>query len=236
MKSVWTILWKDVRLEWRTKEALSGMLVFGLLVIVIFNFSFDPSAEEIRQFGAGLLWIAYTFAGVLGMNRSFASERENGCLQSLLMAPIDRSSLYLGKWLANCFFMLMAEVVILPLFLFVFDVPLTAHLGTVVLVTLLGTLGFTCLGTLFAGVAMNTRMREVLLPVLLFPVSLPLLMWAVESTGAAFHNAYLEPLIAHGQESMAARVEDGGALKFLMAYDMIFGAVCTLVFSFVVED
>lgn len=236
MRSIWTILWKDVRLEWRTKESLSAMLVFGLLVIVIFNFSFNPSASEIRQFGAGLLWIAYTFAGVLGMNRSFASERENGCLQSLLMAPIDRSSLYLGKWLANFCFMLMAEAIILPLFLFVFNVPFTGEIGRVVLVTVLGTLGFTCLGTLFAGVAMNTRMREVLLPVLLFPVSLPLLLWSVESTATAFENAYLEPLIAHGQESMAARVQDGNALKFLMAYDMIFGAVCTLVFAFVVED
>ncbi len=236
MRNIWTILWKDLRLEWRTKESLSAMLVFGLLVIVIFNFSFNPSPAEVRQFGAGLLWIAYTFAGVLGLNRSFAAERENGCLQSLLMAPIDRSSLYLGKWIANLVFMLAAEAVILPLFLLMFNVPIGSHIGRLVLITFLGTLGFTCLGTLFAGVSMNTRMREVLLPVLLFPVSLPLLLWAVESTGAIFQSAFLDPMIAHGQATTAARASDGNALKFLVAYDMIFGAVCTLVFGFVVED
>ncbi|MEQ8765903.1 MAG: heme exporter protein CcmB [Planctomycetota bacterium] len=236
MKSTWMILWKDLRLEWRTKEALSAMMVFGFLVIVLFNFSFNPGAEEIRSSGAGLLWIAFTFAGTLGMNRSFAAERENGCLQSLLMAPIDRSSLFLGKWAANFLFMTAAECFVLPAFLFMFNVPIRDQLGTLIGVSLLGTLGFTCLGTLLAGVSMNTRMREVLLPVLLFPISIPLLLWAVETTSAAIQNAYLDPLMMHGQAADVARATDGGALKFLVAFDMIFGAVCTIVFPFVVED
>jgi heme exporter protein B len=225
------MLWKDLALELRTKESLSAMLVFGLLVLVIFNFSFGftPNRSEMASMGGGLLWVAFTFAGILGLNRSFAAERENGCLQALLMTPVDRGALFLGKWGANLAFMLFAEAIILPTFGLIFNLPLGRFLPELILVIVLGTAGFTALGTLLAGVAANTRMKEVMLPILLFPVTIPLMLWAVGWTTALLQAGVVDSDV----EPDPSKAQ---AVQLLAGFDLIFVTISYLLFAYVVED
>ena len=164
------ILMKDLLIEYRTKDVLTSMLLFGLLVILMFHFAFEPDSEEIRKFGPGLLWMTFIFAGLLGMNRSFAGEKENDALEGLMLSPVNWSSIYLGKMLANLLFLLLAQAIILCLFSLLFNYDIWPRIGWMAAITFLGTLGFSSVGTLLAAVSMNTRMSEVMLPVLLVPL------------------------------------------------------------------
>jgi len=220
LSTIATILWKDLKIELRTKEAFSASFVFSVLVLVVFNFALDLTSESARELAAGLLWIAFAFAGVLSLNRSFALEREENCTQGILLAPADRGGVFLGKFLANVIFMMATEIIVLPLFAVFFNIDIAGHFGLLVVILLLGTAGFASVGTLFAAMASATRMREVLLPLLLLPVTVPVLIASVETTAYAI-----------------GAIEDASFwFKLLVVYDVIFCTVCFLVFEHVVQE
>jgi heme exporter protein B len=171
---------KDLRLESRRRETIAGVLVFVLLVLTLFLFALDLAPGEARRLAPGVLWITLLFAGLLALGRTFAAERDQGTLDGLLLAPLDRSALYLAKVAATVAFMALVEIVALPVFAAVFDAPLLAP--AVLLTVALGTIGFAAAGTLFGALAAQTRARDVLLPLLLFPLLAPLLVAAARAT------------------------------------------------------
>ena len=169
---------KDIKAELRTRETLSGMFIFALLIILIFNFTFDLRVDNIQQVVPGALWVTFTFAGVLGFNRSFATERDQGSLEGLLLGPVYRTAIYLGKALANIIFMLVIEIIMIPMGTVLFNQNLLKP--QLLLIVLLGTIGFAGVGTLLSAVAVNTRARDIMLPILLFPISIPIIIAAVK--------------------------------------------------------
>jgi len=216
-----TILWKDLRIELRTREAVSGAFVFCVLTLVIFNFALDFNTAEARRLAAGFFWVAFAFGGVLALNRSFALEKESDCARALMLAPIDRWSIFAGKFFANVIFMFLIEMFVLPLFIIFFDVSVDARaLGLLVLIFILGAIGFSAVGTLFSAVAANTRMRELLLPVLLLPVTVPILIAAVEATSYA----------------LGADIEPSLWFKLLIGCDVVFVTACFMLFEYVMEE
>ena len=185
LKIISAIFVKDLRVEWRNRETLASMCVFGILVVFLFNFAFEPGREESLRLLPSLLWISFAFAGVLCFNRSFAVERENACLQGMAQAPIDPGLIYLGKMLANLAFLGIAEFVIVFAASLWYNFSFAPSLRWFALITFLGTLGYVAVGTTFGAIAANTRMREVMLPLLQFPVAVPVFIAGVEaSTGA----------------------------------------------------
>lgn len=210
---------KDVVIEFRTRETLSGMLIFSVLVILIFNFAFELRVDNVREVVPGALWVTFTFAGVLALNRSFASERDQGSLEGLLLAPMDRSAIYFGKTLANVLFMLLIESIILPVASVFFNLNLLQL--QLLVVVFLGTIGFAGVGTLLSAVAINTRARDVMLPILLFPISIPMVVAAVKLSAAIIDTG-----------SMA---EAGVWWPILLSFDAIFLTVSALIFEYAVE-
>ncbi|NOZ62008.1 MAG: ABC transporter permease [Calditrichaeota bacterium] len=225
MKSLFpilTIAWKDVLSEFRSKEILSSMLIFCLIVVIIFNFMLEPGSALIKEMVAGILWIAITFAGILGLNRSFIYEVDQGCLLGLLLCPVDHFVIYFGKMLGNFLFMIIMEIILVPLMVVLFNLSILSIIAPLSLILLLGTLGFSAVGTLLSAVSVNTRAREILLPILLFPVSVPILMAAVKSTNHLLQSGALSEAIPW--------------IKLLIGFDIIFLTVSSLLFEYVVED
>ena len=221
MRPLVSLILKDIAVEMRRRESVISMMMFGLLVTVIFNFAFEPSGAERDLIAPGILWVALTFAGVIGLNRSLAIDLDNDCLQGLLLAPVSRGSLYVGKVVSNFLFMIIAELVILPLFIIFNDLRLGSELIWLILVVLLGTLGFAAIGTILSAISANTRMREVMLPVLQIPLTLPMIIAAVAATGL---------LLSEDSAGFGAWV------NLIIGFDMIFLIVSYLVFEFVVEE
>ena len=185
LKIISAIFVKDLRVEWRNRETLASMCVFGILVIFLFNFAFEPGREESLRLLPGLLWISFAFAGVLCFNRSFAVERENACLEGMTLAPVDPGLIYLGKMLANLLFLGIAECVIVFAASLWYNFSFVPSLRWFALITFLGTVGYVAVGTTFGAIAANTHMREVMLPVLQFPIAVPVLIASIEAwTGA----------------------------------------------------
>jgi heme exporter protein B len=182
IKKVFALLSKDLRIEFRTKDSFNSMFVFALLMIVIFNYAFDLTRKETLEIASGILWIAFTFSGILGLNRSFSYEKENSAIEGIILSPVDRSAIYLGKFLSNFLIMLLFEVVLLPFFVIFFNLKILSDLPILFLVMLLGTWGFVSVGTIFSAISVQTKMREIMLPLLLFPIAVPVIIGAVEST------------------------------------------------------
>jgi len=216
------ILWKDITTEFRTKEIFTSLLVFTLLVALVFAFAFDPGSQRMRELAPGILWVAFTFGGVLGLNRSFLAEKENDCLQGLLLSPMDRGALYLGKMIGNVLFMGIIEIFTFPVFAAFLNLPLFEVLLRLIVVIVLSTIGFAAVGTLFAAMSVNTRTREVMLPILLFPVAVPVIIAAVKATGKVLAG---DPL-----------GDAADWLKLLGVFDVIFVVICFLTFEYVVEE
>ena len=181
---LWAIFSKEVRTEFRTRELLVTTAVFALTVVFLFSFSFDPTSEESRRIGPGLLWIAFLFAGTLMLEPAFLREQTNDTLSALRLAPIAPSAILLGKTLANFLFLAITEALLIPVFAVFYNVSVAAVLPGLALVCLLGTLGIVIPGTIFSAVTAHARMRELLLPLLLLPVLTPILIAATESTAA----------------------------------------------------
>lgn len=220
--AILTIAWKDIISEFRSRETISSMLIFCLIVVVIFNFMFEPGSNLVKEMVPGILWVAITFAGILGLNRSFIYEVDQGCLQGLLLCPVDHYMLYLGKTIGNFFFMVIMEIIIVPLMIILFNLNIVHILLPLFLIILLGTLGFAAVGTVLSAISVNTRAREILLPVLLFPIAIPILLAAVKATGAVIN----EGTFASAQSW----------IRILAGFDIIFLVISSLLFEFVVED
>jgi heme exporter protein B len=221
-RRTWAMTWKDVTVELRARERVNAMLFFAALVLFIFNFAMGPDRERLRDAAPGLLWLAFLFTGMLGLGRSFQAERENECFEELLLTPGDRESLYLGKLAGNLLFMTAAEALIIPLFGVLYNLDIWAQLPALLLVAVLGSVGFSAIGTLLAAMTAHMRAREVMLPVLLFPLTVPVILGAVRSTEAV--------LLGQGLGSVTHW------LKLLVGFDVVFLVVCPLAFEFVLEE
>lgn len=180
-----TIAAKDLRSELRTREAINASFAFSLVILVLFSFAFDPNSENIniQAIASGLLWLSYSFAAALALNRSFARELQNDCLDALVAAPISAAVLFLGKALANFALLLAVEIVSLGIFSVLYDVKVKEHFWSLLLVIVLGTWAMTVMGTMFSALTVNLRLRELMLPIMTYPFILPALLAAILLTG-----------------------------------------------------
>ena len=220
LRAMGAVVWKDLASEWRSREMVSAMLVFALLVIFIFNFALELNPQLRADLTSGILWVTLSFAGTLGLNRSMAVEKDRGCLDGLLLAPVDRTAIFFGKAIANMVFMLIVAAIIVPVYSILYTVNLFNP--GLLMVILLGAWGYVAVGTLLASMAVQARTRDVLLPILLFPVAIPLLVAAVKAS-SGFLSAATMPEIAP-------------FLNLLLVYDVIFTAIAFMVFDYVVEE
>lgn len=239
------VLYKDVLIEARSRETLLSMLVFAVLVGLIFTFAVFVDRSIVRKIAPGIFWVAITFAGTLGLSRSFARERESGGMRGLLLTPAGRGALFAGKMLANVLFMTTVELVLLPLFGILFDLPLWEVSGPLAGVVLLGTIGFAAVGTLFAAMLENARLREVLLPVIFYPIVVPVVIAGVKATAGLLASAELDEAANMatsasaailGRSAAAAHAEVWGWVQILLAYDVIFLATSTWIFEHLVTE
>ena len=215
------ILWKDLVTEWRSRDRVVAMLVFSLLVVIVFHFALpEATGNEIVTHAPGLLWVAFVFAALIGLNRAFAMELENDALAGLALAPVDRGWVFLGKAVANVLLIGVTQALTAAAFALVFDVDLLRAAGSLAVVFLLGTLGISSVGTLFAAMAVRTRFREVLLPILLLPALFPVLAGAVAGSVEAMRD---------GAASFAS-------LQLLLVVDVIYWIICFIGFDFVLDE
>jgi heme exporter protein B len=222
LRHAWAIWLKDLRLEWRTLDAISGMFFFALIVIVIFNFTFDFATVDFQELGPGVLWVTFTFAGILSLTHTFEIERENDCIQGLMLAPVEPGAIYLGKALSNITMILLAQAVLVPLSAVLFNFSLSGKIPGMALVLFVHTLGFAGVGTLLGALTARTRRGDVLLPIILFAVCVPIIISAVKTTG----------VVMAGRPLWEARSWLGIAGSF----DAILLGASFLTFEFVIEE
>lgn len=220
LRAVFAVVRKDLAAELRSRELLGAMLVFSLLVILTFNFAMELDLRTRQSVTAGVLWVTFAFAGTLGLNRAMAIELDRGCLDGLLLAPVDRSVIFFGKALGNLLFMLIVAAVILPVYsaLYTQNLLRPELIGVVVL----GSVGYITVGTLLSAMSMQARTRDILLPILLFPIVLPLLIASVKATGGILLDLPFE--------------EIRNWVNLLIAYDVIFVALAIMTFDYIVEE
>jgi heme exporter protein B len=214
------IAWKDILSEMHTREIVSSVLVFAILVMVIFNFAFGGRQQAINLVAPGILWVTFAFAGVLSLNRSFILEKEENCLEGLMACPVSREVIYVGKMLGSLLFLLLVEAIVLPIFALLFNVAVFSL--QLVAVTFLTTLGFVAVGTLFSALAVNTKAREMVLPILFLPIVVPIIIAAVSASGLALSGEPWSSLSSW--------------LAIIVAFDVIFLVASFLVFTFVIEE
>ena len=222
LKLIWVLAEKDLRIEFRTRQAFLSTLFFALLVLIVFQFAFDPGSSATRQAAPGILWVALLFPGIIQLNRSFQSEMEEGTLYGIILSPISRGTFFLGKFLANWSFLITIDLLILVLFIVSFNFPFKLALLWMVLLIFLASAGFTAVGTLFAAMVSSVATREVLLPILLLPILIPLILAAVNGTQ--------EVLLREEFRFLSQWI------KLLVAFDVIFLAASFLVIDYVVGD
>jgi heme exporter protein B len=219
-KAVSAVVWKDVQAEIRSRELFSAMLVFSLLMILIFNFALELDIRTRQSVTAGVLGATFAFAGTLGLNRSMSIEKDRGCMDGLLLAPVDRSAIYFGKVISNLAFMLIVELIVLPVYSVLYNVNL--FIPGLLLVVLLGSIGYASVGTLLAAMSVQTRTRDILLPILLFPIIVPVLLAAVKASSGFLNGTDLADIMP--------------PINLLIFYDIVFTAVAFMVFDSVVEE
>jgi len=212
LRQAYAVAAKDLRSEIRTKEALNASLAFALVILLLFSFAFDPSAEQTREMSGGLLWLVFAFAGALILNRSFARELENDCLDALIAAPISGAALFLGKAWANLLLLLAVELLSLPVFGVFYNVRWTAQWPSLFLVLVMGTWALTIIGTMFSALTVNLRLREIMLPMLVYPFLITALMASIQLTTG----------LIHGQPLQGAMID---WLKLLAGFDVIYTAL-----------
>jgi heme exporter protein B len=215
------VVWKDLLVERRSKETLNALVFFSLLLLFVFQFTLGPDRERLGAALPGLLWLGFVLAGLLGLGRTFVAERENDCWEGLILAPGDKSAIYVGKLVGNLLLMLVVEALLLLLFAVFFNVDLVRVLPRLAAVVALGTIGLAAVGTLFAAMTAQVRARELLFPVLLLPVQVPLLLGTVKATEAVLLGETLG-MVGHW-------------LRLLAAADVVYVAVGVLTFDFVLE-
>jgi heme exporter protein B len=220
LAAIFAIVRKDLRAEVRSRELVSAMALFALLSILVFSFSLELDREAREAVVTGVLWVTVIFASVLGLNRSLAMERDQGNLDAMLIAPIDRPAVFFGKLVGNFLFTVIVGLILLPLMAVLYNAPLFS--GWMFLVLILGTLGFTVVGTLLATMTVQTRARETLLPIVMMPVALPVLLAAVRASSGILADAPLEDWVAW--------------LQILASVDFIYLVLCYLLFEYVIEE
>jgi heme exporter protein B len=210
---------KDVRLEWRSKDAINAMLFFALLVVVIFSFAFDPTAEESRRIAGGLVWVAFLFAAVVALNQTWARELRNQVLDAYRVSPAPANPLFIAKAVGNFIFVIVLEALMTPLFIMFYKLRALGPEWELVPIAVLGTWALVVNGTFFAAISIRTRAREIMLPLLLFPLSIPALLAMVSATTS----------VLTGEESARFWI------ALLVAYDVVFTTACLLLFETVLE-
>lgn len=216
------MVWKDLTAERRTKATFNAVAFFAALTLLLFGFALGPDPERLRDAAPGVLWLTILFSGVLAFNRSYEQELEGGALDAMLLYPGERRSIFIGKFLANLGFVLLVEAVLVPAATLLYDLPVGRAPFRLAVVLLLGTTGFVALGTFYAAMASRLRAREVLLPLLLFPMLIPLLVGAVEATSALMTGDLLG--------------NSGSWIRLLLTFDLIFCVACVLAFDYVIEE
>lgn len=216
------VIWKDLMLEARGRETIASLFVLGLLVLVLFNFAVDIDPSNVSSIAPGVLWIAIVFSATLALGRAFAIERENGCMIGLLLAPLDRGTLYLAKLIVNVVVLLVFEALLLPFFFLLFDLNAGATLPHLAAVLFAGTIGLAAVGTLFALAALGTRARELMLPLLILPLQIPLLIAAVKASDVVLKGATILALGAWG--------------NLIIGFDLLFVTAGWLVFEYMTVD
>lgn len=216
------IVWKDFTLERRTKANFNAVLFMAILTLLMFGFALGPDTETLKNVAAGVVWLTILFSGVLCFNRSYEQEMEGGALDALLLYPGARRSIFIGKLIANLAFVLLVELVLIPLASILYGLEIVAVMGRLASVLLLGTIGFVTLGTFYAAMASRVRAREVLLPLLLFPMLIPLLLGAVEASTAVLNGDVMG--------------DSGSWLRLLVIFDVIFFLACFWGFNSVIDD
>jgi heme exporter protein B len=220
-RRAWIVVWKDLLVERRSKETLNALVFFSVLLLLVFQFALGPDRERLAGVLPGLLWLGFILTGLLALGRTFVLERENDCWEGLVLAPGDKAALYLGKLAGNLALMAVVEALLLTLFAVFFNVDVVAALPGLLLVIALGTLGFAAVGTLFGAMTANVRARELLFPVLLLPVQVPVLLGTVKATEALLLGESLGA-VAHW-------------LKLLAAADVVYVTVGLLTFDAILE-
>lgn len=213
---------KDLYSELKTKQVLVTQIIFAALVIVVFSFAFDPANNTTKAVIPGVIWVIIVFAGILGLNRSFISEQRNDTMQGLLVAPMEAASIYLGKFLANFTMILVVELVSIPFLFLLFDFKFLGSIPYFIFVIFLGSFGFVAIGTFLAALAANSKSSEMLLPLLLFPITTPILIGVVQAT----------KIILTNMENFASAL---AWIQLVTAYDVIFFVVCFLLIDYVLE-
>ncbi|WP_070120488.1 heme exporter protein CcmB [Bacillus marinisedimentorum] len=221
VRDAYTIAGKDIRNEIKSKQTVGMMLIFSILIIVIFSFAFDPTQNAVQTVVPGLIWVITIFSGILGLNRSFVQEQENGCLTGLRVAPIDASSIFLGKTAANLVLVATVQAVSIPALFILFNYQFNAHFLLFLLVIATATFGFITVGTFLAALAANAKNSEMLLPVLMLPLLSPLMIGAVQATRIVLEEGSVSECISW--------------LQLLAGYDLLFFAVCFFLFDYVME-
>jgi heme exporter protein B len=216
------LLSKDLVLELRRRDSVLTMFFFGTLLLFVFHFSFDLAPARAAEFAPALLWLAFLFTGTLGLAQLFQAERESHCFEALLLSPLDRGALFLAKSGFNLILMVLVEVVVLPLFWILFNLRSWNLLPQLFLVTLLGTIGFCVLGTLMSAITLRARARELLLPLVLFPLMIPVILATIRC---------MEEILRSGQ-----LVDAAPWLRMLVGFDVIFLTAGVLVFDWVIES
>ncbi|MBC8376363.1 MAG: ABC transporter permease [Candidatus Marinimicrobia bacterium] len=222
MRTAISILKKDLRMEFRSKESILAMWIFSLLIFVIFNFTFEVSRLVMLEIAPGLLWVAFVFSGMFGLNQSFALEKENGNLRAMALMPVDGGQIYVGKFFSVTIIMLMFEALIFPIFIIFYDLQLSLGMFRLIPVLLAGTIGFTSLGTILSAVAVHTRNQQILLSLLLWPLVSPIIIWSVTLTGMVLSGEVTEAFYP--------------LLLRVGAFDVIFFTLSYMLFDFILED
>jgi heme exporter protein B len=222
LRAAWLIAVKDIAIEWRTKTAFASGLVFAVLVLAVLFFSRDPTAVSSQDIAPGALWVTFTFAAMLGLNRAFLLEREMRGLDGILLTPAPPVAIFWGKFLANLVFVGMIEAISLPLFVLFYDVPIWIRLGELVMVIAMATIAFVAVGTLLSAMAVRTRYAELMLPLLLLPFLVPPLVGGVQLTARLLEGRPLSDL--------------GGWLRLIGAFDIAFVTLSALLFQVVLDE
>lgn len=222
VRRAWAIVWKDLLIEARTKQSFNAMVFFAALVLFIFSFALGPDTELLRRVAGGLLWVGIAFTGILSLSRTYQSEETSGGVEGLKLYPGDVRAIYLGKLLGNIALLLLVETVLIPASAVLFQIRLWAHAPAMVGIAVLGTIGFSIVGTFYAALTVNLRAREVMLPLLLFPALVPVLLGAVNAT-----------TLVLGDDAMG---EVGLWIRLLAAFDIIFFVICVWIFPIALEE
>jgi len=220
--AAWVIARKDLTIEFRTRSAFFSAVIFALLGLVIFYFAWDPTAVAVTDLAPGVLWVIFTFSGLLGLHRSFGVESEDHAIDGLLASPISREAIFIGKALANLIFVAAVQLIAIPALMLFYNLPLGDVAGPLIAIAVLAAIGLVAVGTLFSAMAVNTRLAELLLPMLSLPFFVPIVIAASQSTAKLLSGRPVG--------------EAAAWIKLLVAFDIIFVAACTLAYPFTVDD